>query len=74
MKTDKILTEIKKAEISVGDTYTLSADLGKFKKGEEIKVTKKTPSAEDIQLYLTNDKGVTDIFYLDKNDNFEELL
>jgi hypothetical protein len=73
MKTDKILTEIKKTEISVGDTYTLSADLGKFKKGEKIKVTKKTPSAEDIQLYLTNDKGVTDIFYLDKNDTFEEL-
>ena len=73
MKTDKLLTEIKKTEISVGDTYVLSADLGKFKKGETVKVTKKTPSAEDIQLYLTNDKGVTDIFYLDKNDTFEEL-
>jgi hypothetical protein len=68
------LNELKNSQISVGDTYTLSADLGKFKKGETIKVKKKIPSAEDIQLYLTNNKGVTDVFYLDKNDNFEELI
>jgi hypothetical protein len=68
------INELKNSQISVGDTYTLSADLGKFKKGETIKVKKKIPSAEDIHLYLTNNKGVTDVFYLDKNDNFEELI
>jgi hypothetical protein len=73
MKADKLLTEIKNHQISVGDTYTLSADLGKLKKGEKVKVTKKRPDGNDIKLYLTNEKGVTDVFYLDQSDDFEEL-
>lgn len=73
MKTNKLLTEIKDSQISVGDTYTLSADLGKLKKGEKVKVTKKHPDGNDIKLYLTNEKGVTDVFYLDRSDDFEEL-
>lgn len=74
MKIKSFLIETKNTEITVGSTFILSADLGKLKKGEKVKVTKKRPDGNDIRLYLTNEKGTTDVFYLDQNDNFEELI
>lgn len=70
----EILKEIQNTKISKGNSYTLSSDIGNFKKGDKIKVDKTIPSGEDIQLYLSNNQGVTDVLYIDKNDNFEELL
>jgi len=67
------LKEVKATSIKVGNTFTLSGDIGKFKKGEKVTVTKTKPNGDDIELYLKNKSGVIDVFYLDKNDNFEEL-
>jgi hypothetical protein len=67
-KTKKYLDEAKVSTISRGDKFTLSSDLGKFKKGEEIEIIDKKPDGDDIKLTLFNGK-VKDIFYLDKNDD-----
>jgi hypothetical protein len=67
-KTKKYLDEAKVSTISRGDKFTLSSDLGKFKKGEEIEIINKKPDGDDIKLTLFNGK-VKDIFYLDKNDD-----
>jgi len=66
------INEVKGDQISVGDIFTLSADLGKFKRENKVKVTSVKPSGNDIVITLTN--GTTkDTFYLDKNDEFEGL-
>jgi len=67
------LNEAKVASIKVGQTFTLSSDIGKFKKGENITVKEKTPYGNDIRLVLVNDNDITDDFYLDRNDDFEAL-
>lgn len=72
-KTKKYLDEAKVSTISRGDKFTLSSDLGKFKKGEEIEILDKKPEGDDIKLTLYNGK-VKDVFYLDKNDDIEELI
>jgi hypothetical protein len=38
-----------------------------------VKVTNKKAFGNDVELTLSNGKGKEDKFYLDKNDNFEEL-
>jgi hypothetical protein len=66
------IDEVREKDISVGDTFTLSADLGKFKKGTKVRVSSKSPSGGDIKLILSS--GTTeDTFFLDKNDDFQDL-
>jgi hypothetical protein len=68
------IDEIKGKNIAVGDIFTLSADLGKFKNGNKVRVSSKTPSGGDIKLILSSIDGkIKDIFFLDKNDEFEGL-
>lgn len=69
-----MISEIKAMNIKVDDTFTISDDLGKFKKGNKVTVSEISPSGDDIKLVLINEEGVKDTFYLDKNDNFEELV
>ena len=64
------LNEIKVSSINIGDKFTLSADLGKFKKGDKVEVLNKKPDGDDIKLVLYNGK-VKDVFYLDKTDEIE---
>jgi len=64
------LDEVKVSTISIGDKFTLSADLGKFKKGDKVEIIGKKPDGDDIKLTLYNGK-IKDTFYLDKNDEIE---
>jgi len=63
-----LINEIKAISLSVGSTFTMSYSLGKFKKGEEVTVDDIQESGEDFVVTLSNESGVTDTFYLDKND------
>lgn len=63
-----LLNELKAMSLNVGEDFTISADLGNFVKGEQVTVQKKRFSGEDVVLTLINDKGVTDTFYFDKDD------
>lgn len=72
-ETQKYLNEVKAISIKVGNIFTLSGDIGKFHKGEKVTVDNIKPSGNDIELSLSNETGVKDVFYMDKNDNFEEL-
>ena len=67
-----ILSEIKAEQISIGDMFTLSGDIGKFKKGTKVRVASVEPSGNDIKLTLTNGAN-KDTFYLDRGDDFEGL-
>jgi len=69
---DEMLLEVEVKNISVGDVFTLSGDLGKFKKGTKVRVSSKTPSGDDIKLILSSGT-IKDIFFLDKDDDFEGL-
>ena len=62
-----LINEVKAISLNVGDTFTMSDSLGKFKKGEEVTVRNIEPSGEDVVMTLSNGK-VTDEFYFDKND------
>jgi hypothetical protein len=68
-----LINEVKAISISVGDTFTLSGDIGKFKEKEQVTVDKVRPFGNDIELHLSNEKGDTDTFYLDRDDDFEAL-
>jgi hypothetical protein len=73
MKLNEYLKEIQEVQIKVGDSFALRGDIGIFKKGEMVEVTDKKMFGNDVELTLSNNKGKEDKFYLDKNDNFEEL-
>jgi hypothetical protein len=73
MKVQQYLNEVKATQIGVGNQFTLSGDIGKFVKGDKVEITKVTPFGDDIEIELTDDNGNSDVFYLDKNDDFEEL-
>jgi hypothetical protein len=66
------MDEAKATSIKVNDTFTLAGDLGKFVKGEKVKVISVKPSGADIEIVLSNGKD-TDNFFIDRNDDFEEL-
>ena len=68
-----LINEVKAISIKIGNTFTLSGEIGKFKKGEVVTVDDVRSSGNDIELHLSNNKGVTDTFYLDRNDEFEAL-
>jgi hypothetical protein len=73
MKLNEYLKEVKEVQIKIGDDFTLRGDIGVFKKGDLVTVTNKKLVGNDIELTLSNGKGKEDKFYLDKNDDFEEL-
>jgi Lhr-like helicase len=60
------LFEVQLKNISIGDTFKLAGDLGKFTKNEEVEVVSVSPFGNDIKLVLSNGKDKDD-FYLDKN-------
>lgn len=68
------LEEIMTSQIDVGDVFTLTSDIGLFKKGDKVQVKDKGVYGNDIKLILSNDQGVTDEFLLDIDDDFEELV
>lgn len=74
MKVQQYLNEVKATQIGVGNQFTLSGDIGKFTKGSKVEVTKVTSLGNDIEIELTDDEGNSDTFYIDRNDNFEELF
>lgn len=68
-----LINEVKAISIRPGNTFKLAGDIGKFKRGETVTVDSVNPSGNDVELNLSNEAGVTDTFYLDRNDDFEEL-
>jgi hypothetical protein len=68
-----LINEVKAISLKIGQTFTLSGEIGNFKKGETVTVDDVRPFGNDVELHLSNDNGVTDTFYLDRNDDFEEL-
>ena len=64
--TNNELFEVQLKNISIGDTFKLAGDLGKFTKNEEVEVVSVSPFGNDIKLVLSNGKDKDD-FYLDKN-------
>lgn len=72
-KTQDYLNEVKGSSIRKGDTYTLSSKIGNFNKGDEVTINHVGRKGDEIELHISNSKGVKDIFYLDKNEEFEEL-
>lgn len=67
------LQEVKGLQIKPGSNFTVQADLGKFKQGENVTVINVVPKEDEIHFTLRNDKGIEDIFIIDKNDNFNEM-
>lgn len=66
----ELLNEVK---ITKGESLTISANIGNFKKGDEVTVTDIRPNGDDIELHLRNSKGVKDVLYMDKTDSLEDL-
>jgi hypothetical protein len=63
-----LINEVKAVQIRIGKTFNLADDMGKFKKGEEVTVDDVQQSAMDFVITLSNNAGVTDTFYLDRDD------
>ena len=63
-----LINEVKAVQIKVGNTFKISYDLGKFKKGEEVTVDDVELSGMDFIVTLSNSNGITDTFYLDRDD------
>jgi hypothetical protein len=63
-----LINEVKAVQIKVGNTFKISDDLGKFKKGEEVTVDDVELSGMDFIVTLSNSNGITDTFYLDRDD------
>lgn len=68
-----ILNEIKAINIKIGDTFTISNSIGKFNEGDKVTVDDVRSFGDDIELHLSDEDGNKDTFYLDKNDEFEDL-
>ena len=74
MNVKEYLNEVRATSITQGKTFKLSGDIGKFVAGETVTVDSVNTFGNDIELELSNDEGITDTFYLDRNDDFEELI
>lgn len=68
------LNETTGGQINVGDTFTLTGDIGIFKQGEKVEVKDKKNMGNEVKIILSNDLGKTDDFILDIDDDFEELV
>ncbi len=67
------LNEVKAIQISINDDFILNGDIGKFKKGTKVTVVSLKPQGNDLELTLSDGK-IKDTFYLERNDDFEELI
>jgi hypothetical protein len=63
-----LINEVKAMSLNIGDTFTMSDDLGNFKKGEEVTVDDIKISGMDFVVTLSNKNGNTDTFYFDRDD------
>ena len=59
------LNEIK---LSKGETFKLISNIGNFKKGDKVTIDDIKTTKTDIELHMSNSKGVKDIFYMDTNE------
>lgn len=53
--------------------FTLSADMGEFKEGDEVEVVTINKTDQDIEVTLKDINGKTDTIYLDPNDDLNIL-
>jgi len=67
------MDEVKGDQIRQNDVFTLSADLGNFKKGDQIKVSSVRDDEGGGLIISCVSKNAKDNFYIDKNDEFEGL-
>jgi hypothetical protein len=63
---------IKTASINVGDKFTVTGDMGKFKKGDKVEVTKIKPYGADIRIHMISDTA-EDFIIVDKDDDSIDL-
>jgi dsDNA-specific endonuclease/ATPase MutS2 len=54
-------------------SFTLSASLGKFSPGDQVRVISTQPMGDDIKIVVSNGK-ITDEFYLDKSESIKDLI
>ena len=66
--TKDFLNEVKNTPLKKKETFILSESLGKFNKGDIIQVKEMKVIENDIELHLINNYGISDTFYLDKED------
>jgi len=66
--TKDFLNEVKNTPLKKKETFILSESLGKFNKGDIIQIKEMKVIENDIELYLINNYGISDTFYLDKED------
>lgn len=64
---------VKTAEISDGDRFTVTTDMGKFKAGDKVTVDSIEAYGNDVKIYMSTDSGVSDFIIVDKNDDSIEL-
>lgn len=64
---------LNEAKITQGESFKLAGNIGTFKKGEKVTIYNIRHTKEDVEIHLKNGKGVKDVFYMDKSDNFEDL-
>jgi hypothetical protein len=60
---------VKAAHIGVGNRFTVTSDMGKFKTGDKVEVTNIESHGNDIKIYLISDSGVKDFIIVDRNDD-----
>jgi hypothetical protein len=73
MGIDINIKEEKASSIRKGDTFTLSDDIGNFKKGETVTVDDVLSFGNDIEIHLSNENNEKDVFHIDRDDTFDEL-
>jgi hypothetical protein len=64
---------LNEAKIKQGETFKLAGNIGTFKKGEQVTVYNIKHTQDDVEIHLKNSKGVKDVLYMDKSDNFDDL-
>lgn len=66
--TRNFLNEVKNTSLNTKQTFILSESLGNFNKGDKVEIKEMKVTGDEIELHLSNNKGISDTFYLDKND------
>lgn len=64
---------LNEAKLSKGETYKLNSSLGLFSKDDEITIYNIKKTKNNIELYMKNQDGVKDVFYMDKSESFDDL-
>jgi len=65
------LNEIQASLLRQGKKYTITDDIGVFKKGEEVVVNNVKVYGGEMRIELIGDKGKKDFFIIDLNDNLD---